>query len=122
MKYHAEITGWGEEALYFLTDKEMNFIILFNDNAPEELKAISVCHTQAPVLQELAVGDTLMLCGKVFTITAIGDEARQTFRDLGHCTISFKGGAEPERPGCIMVEGEELEASDIVVGGIIEIY
>ena len=31
MKYYAEITGWGDEAKAFL--KELNYIILFNDNA-----------------------------------------------------------------------------------------
>ena len=35
MKYYAEITGWGDEAKAFL--KELNYIILFNNNAPSEL-------------------------------------------------------------------------------------
>lgn len=122
MKYHSEITGWGEEALFFLSEKEMNFIIIFNDGAPAELAEISVLHKPAPILVDLAVGDTVVLCEKVFTITAIGDEARQTLKELGHCTLSFKGGAEPERPGCIMLEGEELVAQDFTVGSLIEIY
>ncbi|WP_368318656.1 PTS glucitol/sorbitol transporter subunit IIA [Megasphaera massiliensis] len=42
---------------------------------------------------------------------------------MGHCTIVFKGGNEPERPGCIMVEGDEaLLAADIKVGITIEIH
>ena len=40
MKYYAEITGWGDEAKAFL--KELNYIILFNDNAPSELAEISI--------------------------------------------------------------------------------
>ena len=36
MKYYAEITGWGDEAKAFL--KELNYIILFNDNAQNLLK------------------------------------------------------------------------------------
>lgn len=122
MKYHSKIVGWGEEAMFFLADKESNFLILFNEDAPKELAEISVLHTKSPLLVELAVGDTLMICGKVFTITAIGDEAKETFRQLGHCTISFNGGDEPERPGCIMVEGEDIAPEDIVEGGTIEIY
>jgi PTS system glucitol/sorbitol-specific IIA component len=122
MKYHSEITGWGEEALFFLSEKEMNFIIIFNEGAPAELAEISVLHKPAPILVDLAVGDTVVLCGKVFTITAIGDEARQTLKELGHCTLSFKGGAEPERPGCIMLEGEELKVEDFTIGSLIEIY
>lgn len=122
MKYYSEIVGWGPEAMYFLNDKEMNFIILFNEGAPAELAEISVLHTVAPLLAEPVVGDTLMICDKVFTITAIGDEALQTFKELGHCTISFQGGTVPERPGCIMVSGDALEEADIVKGGKIEIY
>lgn len=122
MKYHAKITGWGEEALYFLTEKEMNFIILFNEDAPEELKEISILHTKAPLLEDPAVGDILILCEKVFTISAIGEEALHTLRQLGHCTVSFKGGAQAERPGCIMVEGDEFTANDLMQGGSIEIH
>ena len=43
MKYYAEITGWGDEAKAFL--KELNYIILFNDNAPSELAEISILHS-----------------------------------------------------------------------------
>lgn len=123
MKYHTQITGWGEEALYFLEDNESNFIILFNDGAPAELAEIAVLHTPSPVLAELEIGDTLIIGDKAFTMTAIGEEAKHTLKELGHCTISFKGGTEAERPGCIMVEGDTpLTAADIAKGTVIEIY
>lgn len=122
MKYCSKIVGWGDEALYFLEDPEMNFIILFNEGAPPELQEISVLHTQASLMAEPAVGDTMLICDKVFTITAIGDEALHTLKELGHCTICFKGGQTPERPGCIMVEGDDIAAADIVKDGCIEIY
>lgn len=123
MKYHTQITSWGEEALYFLEDSEMNFIILFNDGAPAELAEIAILHTPSSILAELEIGDTLIVGDKVFTMTAIGEEARHTFKELGHCTISFKGGAVAERPGCIMVEGDApLTAKDIAEGTVIEIY
>ena len=35
MKYYAEITGWGDEAKAFF--KRVNYIILFNDNAHQNL-------------------------------------------------------------------------------------
>jgi PTS system glucitol/sorbitol-specific IIA component len=122
MKYHSAITGWGTDALAFLSDKDLNFIIIFNEGAPPELQEIAVLHKPAPVLADLAVGDTVMICEKVFTITAIGSEAPHTLNELGHCTLSFKGGSEPERPGCIMLEGEELTPADITLGGMIEIF
>ena len=122
MKYNAEITGWGSEVTALLDDKNLNFIIIFNETAPPALAEISVLHRVAPLLAEINVSDTLILCGKVFTITAIGDEALHTLKELGHCTLSFKGGSEPERPGCIMIEGDEFTSQDLIKGGTIEIF
>lgn len=122
MKYQATITGWGEDALDFLGDENTNFIVVFNNNAPEELAEIAVLHTIEELKADPAPGDTLIFCDKVYDITAVGDEAKHTLRQLGHCTLSFKGGSEPERPGCIMLEGEPLTAADVKKGGTIEIY
>jgi len=106
MKYYCEITSWGEESLLFLDDPNANFIIIFNNNAPAELAEFSVLHTPANYNADPAVGDTMIICDKAFTITAIGEEALHTLRELGHCTLSFKGGETPERPGCIMLQGD----------------
>ena len=123
MKYHTMITGWGELALSFLDDPESNFIILFNNDAPPELAELSILHTKEQLLAIPAPGDTMIIGEKVFDITAVGEEAKSTLRDLGHCTLSFKGGSEPERPGCIMLKGDEpLTKEDIQVETLIEIY
>ena len=123
MKYHAMITGWGESALDFLDDPKSNCIIIFNNDAPSDLAEISVLHTKEQLLAIPAPGDTVIIGEKVFTITAVGEEAKSTLRELGHCTLSFKGGNVPERPGCIMLEGDEpLTAADIQVENMIEIY
>lgn len=122
MKYSTKITGWGEEALTFLEDSENGFIIIFNKNAPEELKEIAVLHTTDGLGADPVVGDTVVICEKVYEVTAIGDEALHTLRELGHCTLCFRGDNEPERPGCIMLEGESLLPEDVVVGATIEIY
>lgn len=121
MKYSTKITGWGNDALFFLD--EPGFVIIFNDNAPEELADISILHEQAPLLQEPAVGDTLIIGSKVFDITAVGEEAKHTLRELGHCTLTFKPANEADRPGCIMLAGDEpLTEDDIKVGVEISIY
>ena len=95
MKFYCEITSWGEEALLFLDDPNANFIIIFNNNAPAELAEFSVLHTPANYNADPAVGDTMIICDKAFNITAIGDEALHTLKELGHCTLSFKGGTTP---------------------------
>ena len=123
MKYHTTITGWGDTALDFLEDPKANFIIIFNDDVPPELAEVSVLHTKEKLLTVPAPGDIVVISEKVFTITAVGKEAEVTLRNLGHCTLSFKGGSKPERPGCIMLEGEKpLLKSDIQVENTIEIY
>ena len=50
MKYDTRISGWGECALEFLNE-DCNFLIIFNETAPQELADISVLHTVA-MLQE----------------------------------------------------------------------
>ncbi|CUH95540.1 hypothetical protein P22_1611 [Propionispora sp. 2/2-37] len=122
MKFHCEITGWGPEAVQFLTEPDLNSIIIFNEGVPPELAEMAVLHKPAPLLAEPVVGDTLSICGKVFTISAVGSEVVNTLKELGHCTLNFKGGPEPERPGCIMLEGDELTPEDIVAGATIEIF
>lgn len=122
MKYLATVTGWGEDALEFLKDPESNFIVLFNENCPEELAEIAVLHTEATLLAEPVLGDILIFCEKVYDITAVGSEAIHTLRELGHCTLSFKGGSAAERPGCIQLAGDPPSPEDIVVGGTIEIH
>ena len=123
MKYYCEITSWGDEALLFLENPETNFIIIFNDNAPAELASFSVLHTPANYNADPIVGDTMVVCEKAFTITAIGDEALDTLKEMGHCTLSFTGGAEAERPGCIMLQGDvPLTRDDVREGATIEVY
>lgn len=122
MKYSVTIKGWGADALIFLDDPTSNFIVIFNENAPEELAEIAILHTIAPLTADPVVGDTFSICGKEYKITAIGNEALHTLRTLGHCTLNFKGSSTPELPGCIMLKGDRLSASDIKVGGKIEIY
>lgn len=123
MKYMSEITAWGKDSLFFLEDTEAKFIILFNEDAPPELAEVSVLHKKGGYLADPEVGDVMIIGDKAFTVTAVGGEVRHTLKELGHCTLCFKGGSEPERPGCIMLEGDEpLLMTDIQKGATIEIH
>lgn len=117
MKFNSTITSWGPDALAFLADEEKPFIILFNEGAPDGLNEICVIHTKSSIFEAPAVDDVLVIGSKVFTITAVGDEAIHTLRDLGHCTICFWSAEEADRPGCIMVTGDEpIRVEDIKEG------
>ena len=61
MKYQSKIVGLGPDALAFLEDEDMNFIIIFNEDAPPELAELSVLHTKAELKEDPAVGDTLKI-------------------------------------------------------------
>ena len=123
MKYDVTITGLGSMALEFLSPAmDMQFVILFNDNAPADLADMAILHTQGELTEAPAPGDTLVLGKKTYKITAVGDEAINTLAELGHCTLSFKPASEPERPGCIMLDGEIITPEDIENGGKVQIF
>ena len=123
MKYSATITGFGPMALAFLDPAmEMRFIIIFNDDAPAELAELSVMHTKAELLAPPVAGDIMQIGQKIYTITAVGDEAVHTLATLGHCTLAFKGDSEPYRPGCLMLDGEVITAEDVAEGAVIQIF
>lgn len=115
MKYNSTITGWGTEAKSFL--QELNYLIFFNDDAPAELAEISILHSKADLQDDIKVGDTFIIGEKAFNVTAVGDEAQHTFKQLGHATFNFSGGDTAAMPGHIMLEGdEELTVDDIQKG------
>ena len=122
MKYDVTITGIGPEALEFLSPElDLNFVIIFNDDAPAELAELAILHTAGDLTEVPVPGDTLTLGKKTYKITAVGDEAVHTLQTLGHCTLAFGGGDTPYRPGCIMLEGDPVTKEDLETGGPIRI-
>ena len=123
MKYDVKITGLGDMALEFLSpEMEMQFVILFNNDAPPELAEMAILHTPGVLSEDPAPGDTLKLGDKTYKITAVGDEAIHTLREMGHCTLAFSSSAEPYRPGCINLDGEIITAADVADGTILQIF
>ena len=123
MKYDVTVTGLGDMALAFLDPAmEMRFVILFNDDAPAELAELAILHTKAELTEAPAPGDTMTICSKTYKVTAVGDEAIHTLRELGHCTLAFTADTEPYRPGCINLDGEIITEADVVDGTVIQIF
>ena len=123
MKYDVTITGLGDMALAFLDPAmEMRFVILFNDDAPAELAELAILHTKAELTEAPAPGDTMTIGEKTYKITAVGDEAIHTLKELGHCTLAFTADTEPYRPGCINLDGEIITEADVANGTVIQIF
>ena len=69
MKYKSVITGIGPEALEFLSPElDLNFVIIFNEDAPPELAELAILHTNAALEGMPAVGDTFKLGKKTYKI------------------------------------------------------
>lgn len=123
MKYDVKITGLGSMAMEFLDPAmEMQFVILFNDDAPPELADMAILHTAGTLSEDPAPGDTLKLGSKTYKITAVGDEAVHTLKEMGHCTLAFSSDTTPYRPGCINLDGEIVTKDDVVNGAEIQIF
>ncbi len=123
MKYNVTVTGLGDMALAFLDPAmEMRFVILFNEDAPAELAELAILHTKAELTEAPAPGDTMTIGTKTYKITAVGDEAIHTLKELGHCTLAFTADTEPYRPGCINLDGEIITEADLADGTAIQIF
>ena len=115
MKYEVTVTGIGDFVLPFMQTRES--VILFNKDVPYEYENMVVSHTKAVLTEDVAVGDTLRLADRSYTVTAVGDEAIKTLRENGHCTIVFTGKDVVEQPGQIMVKGDGVPR--FMVGDVI---
>lgn len=118
MKYESIITSIGDTAIDLLKDD--NCLILFDDSIKDQmLMDISVVHSRAEHKGEISKGDSLVIGDYKFELTAVGDTAKQTFKDIGHFTIKFDGLDEVELPGEVQVRGK---LGDIKVGDKILIF
>ena len=117
MKYSVNVVKLGEMVEEFIGEK---MLIIFNENAPEELAEISVLHTKDVLKEDVEVGDTMTIGDVKYEVVAVGWEANKTLRELGHCTFKFKDSDTADLPGVINLKGEELK--EIKIGETISIY
>lgn len=115
VKYEVTVTAIGDFVLPFMQTRES--VILFNKDVPYEYENMVVAHTKAKLAADIVPGDTVSLADRSYTVTAVGDEAMQTLRENGHCTIVFTGKDTVEQPGQIMVKGDGVPR--FMVGDVI---
>jgi len=116
MDYKSKVVGFGDIALDFLEEK---MLILFNEDAPSELAELSVLHEKQEMPKDVSRGDIVSLGSDEYVVTAVGDEANETLKMLGHCCLVFHGKDEVELPGQIQLKGEKLP--DLKQGDYIKI-
>lgn len=110
-KYKARVTAIGPLVSEFL---DFNIIVLFGQNAPEELAEFSILHDGQTLHAPLVVGDTVHVGETSFQVLAVGEVANDNLANLGHLVLKINGEHEIEMPGDVCVEIKPLP--EIVVG------
>ncbi|MED4582720.1 PTS glucitol/sorbitol transporter subunit IIA [Brevibacillus choshinensis] len=110
--FNSTIVSIGEMVPDFLKEKTL---ILFNEDAPEELHDIAVLHTKSEQSQSVESGDILQIGDLQLRVTSVGEKANETLQTIGHCTVKADGCAAPQLPGMIHVEDATLPSLEIGV-------
>jgi PTS system glucitol/sorbitol-specific IIA component len=103
--YDVRVVAIGSSVEDFIKEK---MVVIFGEQAPKELHDIAVLHTGGILEADIEAGDTLSVDGEEFKVTAVGNVANQTMRDLGHATLNFNGEEQPDLPGTICIEERPL--------------
>ncbi|VBB07343.1 phosphotransferase system glucitol/sorbitol-specific iia component [Lucifera butyrica] len=114
MKYEVEIINIGPLSKELLADGNL---VIFDKCPNEALMEISVMHTRGEIKGAIEVGDRVTLGSFIYQITAIGEEALHTLKELGHCTFRFDGADVVDLPGQIALKGDKVP--ELQVGNII---
>ncbi|MBO8141613.1 MAG: PTS glucitol/sorbitol transporter subunit IIA [Firmicutes bacterium] len=100
VRWQGVVVRIGPEAEEFI---QAGMLVLFGEQAPPELQAVSVVHRTEVWNGPCSSGDILRVNGRPYPITAVGDGANERLRELGHAVIKFNGRKEPELPGDLCV-------------------
>lgn len=99
----ADIGGEASELI------ENGIIILFGENAPEELKEYCVLIKERKLNGLIKNGDMFKINGVLYSVTDVGDYANVNLDSLGHVTLMINNATHEEIVGgCIYLSGEEI--------------
>ncbi len=101
VKYEITSTAIGKLARKFLETNSS--VILLDDGTHPNLAEMVVEHTPGELKEDISVGDTLTVGKQKYKVTRVGENANDTIRENGHCTLLFN--TTGSMPGQIEVEG-----------------
>lgn len=107
MIYETTIIGSGSLASAIA---EENMIILFGDNAPDELKDYCVLIEIKDLNGNIQAGDVVSIGDNQYAVTSVGNVVDQNLGSLGHITLNFNGATEAEMAGTLHLEQAEVPA------------
>ncbi|MGE6259949.1 PTS glucitol/sorbitol transporter subunit IIA [Heyndrickxia sporothermodurans] len=103
--YETKVKNIGPMANSFLEEK---MLILFGNEAPQDLKEFCYCIDVTSVDGEILTGQKVYINNEKYEITAVGDVVKRNLSSLGHITIRFDGSKTPELPGTLYLEDKNL--------------
>lgn len=108
LKYRAVIHEIGPMVEEFLPH---GILIFFGENAPSELREVSLIHDGSQLLSPITPGDMLRFSSSSqeplpswYRLTAVGDVANTNLAELGHIVVHFDAATQPNLPGAVSVE------------------
>ena len=105
MIYQTNIKAIGTEAEAF---EEEKMVILFGDNAPDELIDFCYIIDINEVEGEITEENILKIDDEEYKITKVGTAVRKNLNDLGHITLKFDGSEHAEQSGTLYLENREM--------------
>ena len=69
-------------------------LIMFNENAPDELREYCVLHRGNALTDTVTAGDTFYLGQTPYKIVYVGSEVQKNLGNLGHITLRFNNNEE----------------------------
>src|SRR5699024_11200504 len=105
MIYQTNIKGIGTEAEALAEEK---MVILFGDNAPDELVDFCYIIDINEVAGEITEENTVKIDDEEYKTTKRGTAARKTLNDLRHITLKVDGSEHGEQSGTLYLENKEM--------------
>lgn len=106
----ARVTGVGDLATSFFDE---GMVVLFGDDAPEELQDVAVVHTVTHALADgdgVRPGDVARLGEVQLSVLAVGPVANDNLRSLGHLVLKRNGETEAALPGDVCCDTGPIPA------------
>lgn len=90
-----------------------NMFITFKLGAPADLVDYCFIHQHGELLDQVKVGDLLIIDGVSFVISAVGEIASFNLKELGHVTFCFDNASCARYPGTIHLNGNIPKQLDV---------
>lgn len=98
--YDTEVVAVGDLVPQFV---EQGVLVLFGEQAPEELHEFSVLHRPSTAVEGPRPGDTILLGEQALPVLAVGEVVADNLLQLGHLDIKADGREEAQMPGDVCV-------------------